>query len=446
MPRVARACAGAPSTDSASDVDLVAIQIADVAGHVGGEHRGPVGGRVRVELVDIEVGVTTDRARRRREAREGRPIDEEPCVRDLDDKWSLLGKRLDHRGTARASTPSHRIPNTVGCLHAGWLLFLAFLPGIPAVLAAGCSSEPEPGSASVGPEDAAAPSDGGPRADGALSDGAVPDAHDDGGGGPVGQLFGFVGSSDGQGARVHRRRNGRLDAREGIERRPEPLVPRVRSRAAAGGVGSTRRRAASCGSFAFEPATGALTELSSKASGGAGPAHLSIDPTGTYVMVANYTGGTMSILPIDPAGMIGSAADAKTSGAMSHWAGTNPSGTHVFVPALGANVVAQYVLNAATGKLTDNGTAALPAGAGPRHLAISSEREVGLRRERDRDHGDDVRLRQGERKAHRQADHLGAAARTEHDGRERRGRSSCIPPASTSTRRRAASTRSCSSR
>lgn len=78
----------------------------------------------------------------------------------------------------------------------------------------------------------------------------------------------------------------------------------------------------------------------------------------------------MSIFPINAAGMIGTASDAKLSGAMSHWAGTNPSGGFVFVPALGANVISQYTLNAATGKLTANGSATLPAGAGPRHLSF----------------------------------------------------------------------------
>lgn len=122
-------------------------------------------------------------------------------------------------------------------------------------------------------------------------------------------------------------------------------------------------------SFAFAPESGALTELSSKPSGGAAPTHLSLDPSGTWVMVANYTSGSASIFPLDAAGTLGSASDSKASGAKSHWAGTNPSGTHVFVPALGANAVAQYVLGT-NGKLADNGAVSLPAKAGPRHLAF----------------------------------------------------------------------------
>ena len=123
-------------------------------------------------------------------------------------------------------------------------------------------------------------------------------------------------------------------------------------------------------SFSFDPQTGALTEVNSKPAGGAGSTHLSLDPQGKWVFVANYTGGNMSVLPIAANGALGDATDTKASGNKSHWAGTNPSGSHVFVPALGANVVAQYVLDANAGKLADNGVATMPGGAGPRHLAF----------------------------------------------------------------------------
>jgi 6-phosphogluconolactonase len=123
-------------------------------------------------------------------------------------------------------------------------------------------------------------------------------------------------------------------------------------------------------SFAFEVADGSLTPVSSKPAGGEGTTHVSLDPTGSWVFVANYTSGDASVRAIDSAGTLGDATDTKASGAKSHWVGTNPSGTHAFVVALGADHVAQYVLSAATGKLADNGTATLPSGTGPRHLAF----------------------------------------------------------------------------
>jgi len=186
-----------------------------------------------------------------------------------------------------------------------------------------------------------------------------------------GSLFAFVGSSDGK-IRAYV-----VDALAGtfsLERESnagtnpsflafDPTRRRVVAVDEVGGMGFVR-------SFAFDPTARTVTELSSKPAGGAGSTHLSLDPSGKWVMVANYTGGNTSIFPMGADGLLGNATDTKASGAMSHWAGTNPSGSHVFVPALGANVVAQYTLNATTGKLVENGTATLPAGAGPRHLAF----------------------------------------------------------------------------
>lgn len=188
---------------------------------------------------------------------------------------------------------------------------------------------------------------------------------------PTGPMFAFVGSSDGK-IRVYD-----VDTSTGAWA--------FRKEVGAGGnpsflaIDSAHRRLFAVDesqsvvrSFAFDPQTTTLTEKNTRPSGGNGPAHLSIDPTGAWLFAANYGGGNMSIFPINSEGGIDAASDSKTSGNKSHWAGTNPSGGFVFVPALGANIVAQYSLNTTTGKLTDNGAGSLPAGAGPRHLAFHS--------------------------------------------------------------------------
>lgn len=246
---------------------------------------------------------------------------------------------------------------------------------MPALLFYACSSDPEPdgSSGTSGGTSSGGPGDGGGDVteDASSTDSAATvDAAPDADAAAKGQLFAFVGSSDGK------IRSYRVDSALGTwtlakesagGNNPSFLAfdpPRRRVVAVDESGGGLVR------SFAFDPSSGGVTEIDTQPAGGAGSTHLSFDPTGTWVMVANYTGGNMSIFPIDAAGTLGAAADTKASGAMSHWAGTNPSGTHVFVPALGANVVAQYTLAAGTGALTDNGTAALPVGAGPRHLAF----------------------------------------------------------------------------
>lgn len=124
-------------------------------------------------------------------------------------------------------------------------------------------------------------------------------------------------------------------------------------------------------SFAFDPKSGALTSLGAAVpSQGAGPTHLSIDPTGKWVLVAMYTAGKVGVFPIGPSGLLGAATDVASPGDKAHLAITSPSGGYAFVPCLGANIIAQYTFNGATGKLTPNaaGSASPPPGAGPRHL------------------------------------------------------------------------------
>ena len=52
--------------------------------------------------------------------------------------------------------------------------------------------------------------------------------------------------------------------------------------------------------FAINPADGQLTLLNTVRSGGAGPTYVSIHPSGKFVLVANYFGGSVAVLPILP--------------------------------------------------------------------------------------------------------------------------------------------------
>lgn len=122
--------------------------------------------------------------------------------------------------------------------------------------------------------------------------------------------------------------------------------------------------------FTFDPKMGSLTDLGSPvASGGGGPTHVSIDASGKFVLVANYGGGTTSVFPIQGTGALGAATDTQAPGPKAHLSISSPSGGFVFVPALGANLIAQYKIDGA-GQLTANGTVSPPANAGPRHLAF----------------------------------------------------------------------------
>src|SRR5258708_5188573 len=56
---------------------------------------------------------------------------------------------------------------------------------------------------------------------------------------------------------------------------------------------------------------GDLIALNTVASGGIGPAHCSVHPSGRFVLVANYASGHLAVLPIRADGSLGDATDVK---------------------------------------------------------------------------------------------------------------------------------------
>jgi len=136
--------------------------------------------------------------------------------------------------------------------------------------------------------------------------------------------------------------------------------------------------------FAIDRATGTLGFLNRQSMDGKNPVHLSIDPTGRFLVTANYTGGTVALLPIQPDGALGPRADSvklpgdpgpnRTEQASSHPhdAPFDPSGRFVVVPDKGLDRVFVFKLDAASGKLIANDLPSVQArsGAGPRHVAF----------------------------------------------------------------------------
>ncbi len=132
-----------------------------------------------------------------------------------------------------------------------------------------------------------------------------------------------------------------------------------------------------------DPATGRLTLLGQSSSGGAGPCHLTVDRRGKHVLVANYGGGSVASLPLDPQGKVGPVVDVRQhqgSGANpnrqqaphAHSVNLDVAGNFAFVADLGLDQVLVYRLVPETGRLVphDPPAARVTAGAGPRHLAV----------------------------------------------------------------------------
>jgi 6-phosphogluconolactonase len=141
--------------------------------------------------------------------------------------------------------------------------------------------------------------------------------------------------------------------------------------------------AGSVSAFAIDAATGDLRELGRVSSRGAHPCHLIVDRTGRYVLVANYTGGSVASFALRPDGSLEAAAKSlvQHTGASvdpnrqkaphAHMIATDPANRHALVADLGLDQLLVYAFD--SGRLTPAATppARIEPGSGPRHFAFS---------------------------------------------------------------------------
>ena len=149
----------------------------------------------------------------------------------------------------------------------------------------------------------------------------------------------------------------------------------------------------SVSSFAIDRSSGRLTLLNTVRSGGAGPTYVSLHPTGKFLLVANYFGGSVSVLPVNADGQLGEATDVKTDEGTigptratnappgtfafsghdrthAHMIQADPSGRFVLHVDLGLDQIYVWKFDAVKGKLSpaQQPSVSLPPGDGPRHF------------------------------------------------------------------------------
>jgi 6-phosphogluconolactonase (cycloisomerase 2 family) len=145
--------------------------------------------------------------------------------------------------------------------------------------------------------------------------------------------------------------------------------------------------------FAVNRADGSLTLLNTVRSGGAGPTYVSLHPSGRFLLVANYFGGSVAVLPISGDGRLGEPTDVKDDGGAvgparaasappgsfafsghdrthAHMIQADPAGRFVLHADLGLDRIFVWRFDGETGRLAPNDPASvsLPPGDGPRHF------------------------------------------------------------------------------
>ncbi len=138
--------------------------------------------------------------------------------------------------------------------------------------------------------------------------------------------------------------------------------------------------------FKIDAVTGKLNKINDQSSGGDGPCHLVVDKAGKNVLVANYGGGSVAVLPIDSEGQLKAAtAFVQHKGSSvnpqrqkephAHSIHVDAQNRFAFAADLGMDKVMIYRFDADSGGLAANDPAfaSVKPGGGPRHFAFSPD-------------------------------------------------------------------------
>ncbi|MCI0681156.1 MAG: lactonase family protein, partial [Gemmataceae bacterium] len=144
-----------------------------------------------------------------------------------------------------------------------------------------------------------------------------------------------------------------------------------------------KQKSGAVSAFALDRKSGELKLLNQQPSMGAAPCHIVVDKAGKNALVANYTGGSAAVLPIQADGSLGepssfvqhkgkSVNKSRQEAPHAHSINLDKNNRFAFVADLGLDKVLVYRFDAAKGSITPNDPdAALVApGAGPRHFAF----------------------------------------------------------------------------
>jgi 6-phosphogluconolactonase len=148
-------------------------------------------------------------------------------------------------------------------------------------------------------------------------------------------------------------------------------------------------------SYAIDNDSLQIKRIGAVSSGGPGPAHVSVHPSGKFVFAANYVGGSVAVFPVGSDGALGDATDVRPSvgprhhvrgandppgqfafsdhdGPHLHMVAADPSGQFVIANDAGLDLTLIWRLDAAAGKLlpAEVPVVTAPPGSAPRHFVF----------------------------------------------------------------------------
>jgi 6-phosphogluconolactonase len=135
--------------------------------------------------------------------------------------------------------------------------------------------------------------------------------------------------------------------------------------------------------LSIDPTSGELNLLNAYSSQGKDPCYISIEQTGRFALVANYSSGRVAMLPIQTDGRLGPASDVVQQSGSSvdperqdnphaHCIRPDPTNRFAIVTDLGADKLLIYHMDLENGKLNKHAEVKVKPGAGPRHLIFHS--------------------------------------------------------------------------
>lgn len=133
---------------------------------------------------------------------------------------------------------------------------------------------------------------------------------------------------------------------------------------------------------------GKLEEIGTQPTQGTNPAHICLDPSGRYALIANHASGSVVSLPILPDGTLGPVAGkldftgtpgphrTDQTGSKPHHVMFSPAGDYFLVPDKGLDTIFTCRLSPDTGQLELIETTRLREFSGPRHVLFHPAKPV----------------------------------------------------------------------